>query len=342
MTSTTGKTSHLQASWFISGQADRGQVHATLRREQNGAFRVFTASGLLVIAYLFDGTVFEESISLEDDKARFIRESLSFFSLSALVAFHYYETGILRCLLSQTMIHSMIRSVHLTASGQPLVIARTRVDAAAAASSYYLGGVPEEVAVDALDGAFDGAFVVRDSLSDMHMLWLHYIEQGRVHQLRIHNTPKGLHLHSSVHTFDTLSQLIVAYINDPDNDMRLALKLGWGVLVTVAPPPVGLHDHLTAPWYFEDLSLEDANKQLEAHISGAFVCRILVLLQAYWILLLQILLFVTVLNTSLPFRLCEVGFPSRGCITWIMCLTGRSCTRALSLSPKESSCRGPS
>ena len=269
---TIGKSDHRQAAWFLSDKADRSQVHAMLRREQDGSFRVYTYNGGLILAYIFKGTIYEEAVVLDNERAKLQRESFSFFSLSGLIAFHYYELGVLRCLLAQTSANMLIRSVHLNASGQALVTARSRVDAVAATASYYLGGVPEEVAVDALDGAFDGAFVVRDSLSDMHLLWLHYIDTGRVHQIRIHNSVKGLYLHSSTVVFETLSQLITSYINDQDNDLSLVLKLGWGILTNINAPPIGLHDHLTAPWFFETLSREDADKQLEAHVSGAFVC----------------------------------------------------------------------
>ena len=180
-----GKSDHRQASWFSLVPVSRKQVVSALNGEPDGSFRVYEdVEGGMHLAYVYGGQVLEEGVNVDADMAKLQRESLTFFSLSTLIAYHYYERGILHCLLSPSSANQLIRSVYLTASGLPHLTARSRVDPAAASALYYLGGVPEEVAIDALDGAFDGAFVICDSLSDMQMLWLHFIEQGFCYRCR--------------------------------------------------------------------------------------------------------------------------------------------------------------
>ena len=252
----------------------RQQAHSQINAHTDGDFIVFAIEGSVLLAYAHGGAVLEERVELTNDSAKLQRESLKFFSLCALVAYHFCEPGALRCLLLPNLQHVLVRSRLTTGAGRSILTARSRVDAAASSSSYYLGGVPEEVALDALDGGFDGAFVVRDSLSDMHLLWLHYVDAGRVHHQRIRNTPNGLHIESSPTTFDTLSELITFHVNHGDNDAGVTLRLGWGVIIPIPAPPIGVYDHLTAPWFFENLSREEANEQLDYHPTGTFVCRV--------------------------------------------------------------------
>ena len=272
-----GKSDHVHASWFVKDRSSKEHVYAKLRNDPNGTFRVYADDELHVLAYAFNGAVLEEFIELSNEMAKLQRESTVFFSLSALIASHIYEQGVLRCLLLSDGTHLLIRSLNLNACGRSMVTARSRVDVTASSSAYYLGGVPEEVALDALDGAFDGAFVVRDSLSDMQLLWLHYVAQGRVQHLRIENTPSGLHFNTSTSIYGSLSQMIAEYVTNSDNDMELFLRLGWGIVVPVQAPPVGPYDHLTAPWFMESLTREEANEQLDYHPTGTFVCCMLLI-----------------------------------------------------------------
>ena len=266
-----GKSDHVHAAWFSIEQASPESIQQSLGNKPDGTFRVYFKASSVILAYAFNGAVLEEFIELSNDMAKLQRESTVFFSLSALIASHIYEQGVLRCLLLSDGTHLLIRSLNLNACGRSMVTARSRVDVTASSSAYYLGGVPEEVALDALDGAFDGAFVVRDSLSDMQLLWLHYVAQGRVQHLRIENTPSGLHFNTSTSIYGSLSQMIAEYVTNSDNDMELFLRLGWGIVVPVQAPPVGPYDHLTAPWFIEDLTPEESNEQLENHPNGTFV-----------------------------------------------------------------------
>jgi hypothetical protein len=128
-----------------------------------------------------------------------------------------------------------------------------------------------------LNGAFDGAFVVRQSLSNEQLLWLHYVAGGRVCHLSIHNnTEVGLSVQGSSQEYAVLSQLINEYAKNPNNDVGLHISFGWETFQTSESPPIDKYDHLTAPWFFENMTRDQANAQLDYHPSGTFVCPLLV------------------------------------------------------------------
>ena len=267
-----GRSDHLHAPWFQPSTLSKEQMHVLLRTQPSGSFRVFTKDGQCMLAYVCGDDVLFEAVELTGDSARLRREEVMYFSLSALVAAHFCDAGVLQCVLRPAASHLLLRSPYLNAAGRTVVTAHARVDAEARAAEYYLGGVPEEVALSLLEGAFDGAYVVRDSLFDSNLLWLHYVDNGIVKHVRIENTSSGLCFAASPQKYPNLTQLLDEYVANPRNDLGIVLLHGWNAAQPRAPPLIGPYDHLTAPWFVENASREDANKLLDYRPPGTFVC----------------------------------------------------------------------
>ncbi len=141
---------------------------------------------------------------------------------------------------------------------------------------------------------------MRQSLTNEQLLWLHYVSSGRVCHLAISHGDNGLFFHGSKHASSTLTQLISEYIADSNNDIGLHISLGWIPFQTAEATPIDTYDHLTAPWYFENMTRDQANAQLDYHPSGTFVCFL------YFSLL------------SFVHSLCEVASVRRAHTHWIM------------------------
>ena len=265
-----GLTDHKSAPWFLGNKCTREDIRLKLANTPNGTFYVHGSDNNFQISYAWNHTIVEEPIEINANGCKFAHDSQYFFSVSALIADHFYNKGILKCMLLCPPGHNLRRALTLTGTGREYTTARSRVDESAAKSLYYLGGVPEEYSLDVLEGAFDGAFTVRDSLIDDQVLWLNYVSEGQLLRSKIENSSRGLHLEGSDKFFMTLSELITTYCGD-NSELPYGLRMGWGTSAPVPAPPIGFYDHLTAPWYHGNITRDEATARLEGQPAGSFV-----------------------------------------------------------------------
>ena len=104
------------------------------------------------------------------------------------------------------------------------------------ASYFYLGSVDPSQALKALEGTYDGAFVVREDITNDQCLWLHYVQNNMVIQVAVLNGPNGLYVAGSSARFVCLSELIAWYGGDRGGEINSdsasydaipRLVLGW-------------------------------------------------------------------------------------------------------------------
>ena len=257
------KDAHRQAKWYMH-DASVAEVGARLQGLPDGFFAVrhVADNQAYQLHYCYQGALEDRLVSTDGAVYSLEGSEQQFASLSALVMFY--------TVVPTADLPMLLRLPPDDMYGNGYETARSRVDVAALSSIYWIGGVPEEVALDLLEGAFDGAFAVREDLQDPQVLWLNFVVGGQVQRRKIVNSLRGLRLVESDLAFENLTAFVAHHCGKND-DAPYVLRMGWSKVLPSRPPPIGINDHLSAPWFLEHGTDAIVFDLLEFEPAGTFL-----------------------------------------------------------------------